>query len=258
MLIVLISAAAVIWVGIVLDYLLLQKKHPKAFRSLAITLGLLMTICLWFTYFVQERQDSQQEAFNNSIGRKNDSLMNEQVLLGGRIANLELKNDSLRATADSLLVEATDLRKQLVPFLNVATMFYPSLSDSLSLMMLSNVLGQIGKDIRRLEPRLILAYEPQFSVDEHNHTYTTTFLFRSHPPSDLKDVNIFLEFYESVIDVKCTLVANIAIGGDTLDISPDKRLAHYFRRFLSGENDIVVQVESKNPLKLKSIKVSPS
>jgi hypothetical protein len=142
------------------------------------------------------------------------------------------------------------LYNKLEQFVQLAQDKYPGLNQE-------KALAQLAFDISKMHPKLVFLTQTEPRRDPVSNLFHTNYGFRSEPTNGLKDVQIEIRFNGRFVSITGGKKGDIVEGGELLTPYPDSTGFNYTTRYLNENNDIVITVTSKEPLKIVSMTLLP-
>ena len=226
---------------LVLGYLLSYVNKEKLGKSktlIVLICCLLGVLAIWGKDYLESRESKAVKGTLIELTEKNDSLLKV--------------NNSVQVLMEGLKESNKELTKSLEPFIRIASTSYPQLTNK-------EALDKLATEISKMRPKLVFI---ENRIGQYRDTLVnslhTVYIFRSQPSVELRDVYIKIRFKEPFISASARKRGAIVLEqGSKLKIDSDSSGFVYNTDFLSNGNDIIIDVESKQPPKIITIDLLP-
>ena len=235
------------WILALLGYLLIwinKEKIPRYKLSLVLLGVLLTSAVIWGKYYYDSRQSA--------------SAAKESALIQSKLTEIKEQNELLLSERDSLKrhmreIQASnkELTLLLEPFTEIARMSYPGSNDQ-------EALQKLVSDVSKMQPKIVFLGQTEPSRDSVTNLLHTFYVFRSQYSIGLRDIEITVTFDGAFVSATPRIRGAIVQEyGSRMTIDADSSGFCYTTGYLSEGNDISIEVISRKPLKVTSMKLLP-
>ena len=232
--------------GYLLNYVVDKDKHKKAFRVIVIIAIVFAFAAIWGDYF---HQKAESEKESNATEERHKEMREQNDSLNAQIARVLDRNDSLRA-------QVGEMSEKLEPFMRIARVNYPAMRDEEALSKLAR---HISETLDRMQPKIIYVPDKTKSwiADSTDLIHTVNY-FRSQYSVAVRDISIRMEFDRPILGAKGKITGAFVVEqGSRTTIDKDNKGITFVTGYLSVGNDIMIEVVSREPLKVITRRSSP-
>jgi len=237
----------------ILGYLFLywsDKQKLKRYRRWLLAGVILTSLNIW-GYFFLEVGESRSEAREFEVYKSNfKEIKTQYESISGQYESLRDENDSLRTKFSEIESSNRKLTELLEPFINRARLEYPGWGDQ-------EALQKLASEISKMQPKLVYLGHTEPKRDSITNLFRTIYVFRSKPTTALRDVQIRIRFDGRFVFITGGRTGAIGIGREHMTPDQDSTGFYYTTGYLHEENDIKIEVISKNILKISSMNLLP-
>ncbi|MGB7063493.1 MAG: hypothetical protein WBF13_14245 [Candidatus Zixiibacteriota bacterium] len=247
-----------------LGYLFLyltDKQKLKKYKMWLLAGLILTTVTIWGD-FAREIRESKSKAREfaatdsnfSELKRQYETISGQYELLSEERNSLAAKfsdeSDSLKARFSEVENSNRRLTELLEPFVNRARLRFPGWSDQ-------EALQKLASEISKMQPKLVFLGRTEPLRDSISNLFHTIYVFRSQPTGALRDVQIKIRFDGRFVSITGRRTGAIGIGREQMTPDQDSAGFYYTTGYLHEENDIKIEVISKEPLDTLSMNLSP-
>jgi hypothetical protein len=215
-----------------------------------VVLAILTVALIWLKDYSQNKETTSLRKNITNITDQNKLLISSSDSLTKRLSDMQQDMAQMRK-------ENQELASSLEPFKNIANRIYPGISAEIALQKLaSDISKNISKDISKIKPKLVYLGQIGPQRDPVSGLFQTSYDFSSDPTHALKDVRIRVKFDGCFVFITGGKRGLIGAGAELLTPYRDSTGFSYATGYMPEDNNIRIEVKSKNPLAIDSMGLS--